>query len=83
MGGRVLPVLRAELTPDESRRALAVFIGHGTVDPIIPYRDGTDADTFLKTLALEPEFHAYPGLGHSISAQEVKDLRAWLERLNP
>ncbi|MBC3361931.1 alpha/beta fold hydrolase [Pseudomonas sp. SWRI154] len=83
MGGRVLPALRAELTPDESRRVLAVFIGHGTADPIIPYHDGTDADTFLKTLALEPEFHAYPGLGHNISALEVKDLRAWLERLNP
>jgi phospholipase/carboxylesterase len=83
MGGRVLSALRAELTPDESRRSLAVFIGHGTADPIIPYHDGTDADTFLKTLALEPEFHAYPGVGHSISALEVKDLRAWLERLNP
>lgn len=83
MGGRVLPVLRAELTPDESRRALAVFIGHGTADTVIPYHDGTDANTFLKTLALEPEFHAYPGVGHSISAVEVKDLRAWLERLNP
>jgi len=83
MGGSVLSVLRAELTPDESRRALAVFIGHGTADPIIPYHDGTGADTFLRTLALEPEFHAYPGVGHSISALEVKDLRAWLERLNP
>ncbi|MCE0464585.1 alpha/beta hydrolase [Pseudomonas uvaldensis] len=83
MGGRVLSGLRAELTPDESRRALAVFIGHGTADPIIPYHDGTEANTFLKTLALEPEFHTYPGVGHSISALEVKDLRAWLERLNP
>ena len=83
MGGRVLPVLRTELTPAEPRRALAVFIGHGTADPIIPYRDGTEADTFLKTLALEPEFHAYPGVGHHISALEVQDLRAWLERLNP
>lgn len=83
MGGRVLSVLRAELTPDESRRALAVFIGHGTTDPVIPYHDGTEADTFLKTLALEPEFHAYPGIGHTISEVEVLDLRAWLERLNP
>ncbi|XVN20518.1 alpha/beta fold hydrolase [Pseudomonas corrugata] len=83
MGGRVLSVLQAELTPDESRRSLAVFIGHGTADPIIPYHDGTEADTFLKTLALEPEFHAYPGVGHTISALEVQDLRAWLERLNP
>lgn len=83
MGGRVLSGLRTELTPDESRRALAVFIGHGTADPIIPYHDGTEADTFLKTLALEPEFHAYPGVGHTISALEVQDLRAWLECLNP
>jgi len=83
MGGRVLPILRTELAPDEARRTLAVFIGHGTADPIIPYHDGTDADTFLRTLALEPEFHAYPGVGHSISALEVRDLRAWLERLNP
>lgn len=83
MGGRVLSGLRAELSPDESRRALAVFIGHGTADPIIPYHDGTEADTFLRTLALEPEFHAYPGVGHGISALEVQDLRAWLERLNP
>ena len=83
MGGRVLSGLRTELTPDESRRALAVFIGHGTADPIIPYHDGTEADTFLKILALEPEFHAYPGVGHTISALEVQDLRAWLERLNP
>jgi phospholipase/carboxylesterase len=83
MGGRVLSVLQAELTPNESRRALAVFIGHGTVDPIIPYHDGVEANTLLKTLALEPEFHAYPGVGHNISALEVQDLRAWLERLNP
>ncbi|MCP1455348.1 MULTISPECIES: alpha/beta hydrolase [Pseudomonas] len=83
MGGRVLSALRAELTPNESRRTLAVFIGHGTADPIIPYHDGTEANSFLKTLALEPEFHAYPGVGHSISALEVQDLRAWLERLNP
>ncbi|WLH14596.1 alpha/beta fold hydrolase [Pseudomonas hefeiensis] len=83
LGGRVLSVLRAELTPDESRRTLAVFIGHGTADTVIPYHDGTEADSFLKTLALEPEFHAYPGVGHSVSAMQVRDLRAWLERLNP
>lgn len=82
LGGRVLPVLRAQLTPDASRRSLAVFIGHGTADSVIPYHDGTDANTFLRTLALEPEFHAYPGVGHSISELEVRDLRAWLERRN-
>ncbi len=83
LGGRILPVLRAGLTPDAPRRSLAVFIGHGTADSVIPYSDGTEANTFLRTLALEPEFHAYPGVGHSISALEVRDLRAWLERRNP
>ncbi|MGH8426007.1 MAG: phospholipase, partial [Pseudomonas fluorescens] len=33
--------------------------------------------------SLKPEFHAYPGVGHSISAVELQDLSAWLQRLNP
>jgi phospholipase/carboxylesterase len=34
-------------------------------------------------LSLEPEFHAYSGVGHNISADEIQDLSAWLQRLNP
>ena len=83
LSGRILPVLRSELKPDEKRQKLAIFIGHGTADKRLPYVDGTDADSLLQSLSLKPVFHAYPGVGHSISATEMQDLSAWLQRLNP
>ena len=83
LSGRILPVLKSELKPDEKRQALAIFIGHGTADKRLPYTDGTDADRVLQSLSLKPEFHAYPGLGHNISDAEMQDLNAWLQRLNP
>lgn len=83
LSGRVLPVLKSELKPDAKRQSLAIFIGHGTADKRLPFNDGTEADSLLKSLSLEPEFHAYPGVGHTISAAEMQDLSAWLQRLNP
>jgi phospholipase/carboxylesterase len=83
LSGRILPVLKSELKPDEKRQKLAIFIGHGTVDKRLPYIDGTEANSLLQSLSLQPEFHAYPGVGHSISATEMQDLSAWLQRLNP
>jgi phospholipase/carboxylesterase len=83
LSGRILPVLKSELKPDEKRQSLAIFIGHGTTDQRLPYSDGTDANSLLQSISLEPEFHTYKGLGHSISVEEIQDLSAWLQRLNP
>jgi phospholipase/carboxylesterase len=83
LSGRILPVLQSELQPDEKRQSLAIFIGHGTADKRLPFSDGTEANSLLKTVSLDPEFHAYQGVGHNISADEVQDLSAWLQRLNP
>ncbi|MGH8389919.1 MAG: alpha/beta hydrolase [Pseudomonas sp.] len=83
LSGRVLPVLKSELKPDEKRQSLAIFIGHGTADKSLPYSDGTEANSLLQSVSLEPEFHAYQGVGHTISAEEIQDLSAWLQRLNP
>jgi len=71
LSGRILPVLKSGLKPDEKRQQLAIFIGHGTADTLLPYKDGTDADSLLQSLSLKPEFHAYPGVGHSISGTEM------------
>jgi phospholipase/carboxylesterase len=68
LSGRILPVLKSELKKEDTR---------------LPFKDGTDADNLLQSLLLKPEFHAYEGLGHTISAAEIEDLNAWLQRLNP
>ncbi|MNI53236.1 Carboxylesterase 2 [compost metagenome] len=83
LSGRILPVLKSELKPDEKRQSLAIFIGHGTADQRLPFSDGTEANSLLQSISLEPEFHAYQGVGHSISAEEMQDLSAWLQRRNP
>ncbi|VVN88540.1 alpha/beta hydrolase [Pseudomonas fluorescens] len=82
LSGRVLPVLQSQLKPDKKLESLAIFIGHGTADRLLPYSDGSDADSLLKSLSLKPEFHAYPGMGHSINATEMQDLNSWLQRIN-
>ncbi len=82
LSGKVLPVLRGQLKADPALGSLAIFIGHGTDDQRLPFSDGTDANSLLSGLGLVPQFHAYPGLGHSISESEIKDLDAWLLRIN-
>ncbi|AZE99754.1 Phospholipase/carboxylesterase family protein [Pseudomonas orientalis] len=80
LSGSVLPVLKAELKPDDTLGKLAIFIGHGTLDQALPYASGTRANEVLEGIGLKPEFHGYPGMNHTISEAEVQDLKAWLEK---
>ncbi len=82
MSGKVLPLLSENLKTDPRRESLAIFIGHGTADSRLPYTDGTEAYSLLQGLSLKPEFHAYPGIGHTISGTEMQDLNAWMRRIN-
>lgn len=83
LSGRLLPVLKSELKSGQPHPPLSIFIGHGTADDRVPYSAGTEADALLQKLSYQPQFHAYPGIGHSISAAELRDLNAWLQQLNP
>ena len=83
LSGRVLPVLKSELKSEQQHPPLAIFIGHGTADDRVPYSGATAAKELLEKLDYKPAFHAYPGVGHSISAAELRDLNDWLQRLNP
>ena len=81
LSGHMLPVLKAELKADPARQELAVFIGHGAVDTLIPVQGASVAQAYLKTQGIKPQFHAYAGLPHGVNEAEVKDLRTWLERM--
>ncbi|PNB47030.1 phospholipase [Pseudomonas sp. GW456-12-10-14-LB2] len=83
LSGRILPVLKSELKSEQQHPPLDIFIGHGTADDRVPYSGGTEADALLQKLSYKPQFHAYPGVGHSISAAELRDLNDWLQQLNP
>lgn len=81
LSGSLLPVLHAELKPSPALARLPVFIGHGTDDPQLPVKDAAAADQVLRGLGLQPQLHVYPGMVHTISGVEVKDLRAWLAQV--
>jgi phospholipase/carboxylesterase len=85
LSGRLLPVLRAELKakakPDAQLKNVAVFIGHGTADSRVSFSGAKDAEAYVKTLGITPEFHSYSGVGHTISEAEVDDLQAWLKKV--
>lgn len=60
---------------------LKVFWGHGTDDPVVQYEWGTKSVEFLRhELGLaNVDFKSYPGLVHSASPVELKNLLHWLQ----
>jgi len=82
LSGKILPVLKTELKPLQGMKQLQVFIGHGTADQRVPYTGATDADKVLQDLSIQPAFHAYPGITHTISEPEIGDLNNWLQKIN-
>jgi phospholipase/carboxylesterase len=56
---------------------LAVFQAHGEYDDIIPLPVATDTHRYLESIGAVPEWHQYP-MAHSLCADEVTDIRAWL-----
>jgi phospholipase/carboxylesterase len=65
----------AELAP--ANRALPIFMGHGTVDPIVPLRLGEMSRDYLQRLGYAVNWHSYP-MAHQVCTEEIADLRRWL-----
>jgi len=79
------PLPLAERIPAELHAANAqvpVFLAHGTNDRVVPYAMGQAAHTLLKKIGVPVEWHSYP-IEHTLSMEEVDDIRVWLGRLLP
>ncbi|EKM59933.1 uncharacterized protein PHACADRAFT_250743 [Phanerochaete carnosa HHB-10118-sp] len=78
---------------NDHAKKLPIFWGHGTNDPLVKFIWAKQSVQFLKeglgiTETTEAdqagiEFHAYNGLVHSASDEEIEDLQAWLEKVLP
>ena len=66
---------------DEERSAanaeLPMFMGHGSVDPVVPQVLGMLSRDFLRGLGHVVEWHSYP-IAHQVCAEEIADLRNWI-----
>ncbi|CAE6425633.1 unnamed protein product [Rhizoctonia solani] len=62
-----------------------IFWGHGTVDPVVPYKFGHMSVEHMKgSLGFSNlQFNSYKGMAHSADQQEIADLGAWLKSVIP
>ncbi|MBV6272444.1 carboxylesterase [Alcaligenaceae bacterium CGII-47] len=65
-----------EYTP--ANLATPIFLGHGTMDPVVALGRGQAARDTLLTLGYQPQWHAYPMM-HAVCPQEIADIRAFLK----
>ena len=56
-----------------------LFIGHGSVDPVVPQTLGMLTRDHLRTLGYTVDWHSYP-MAHQVCAEEINDLRDWIGR---
>jgi phospholipase/carboxylesterase len=65
-----------------ANREVPIFMAHGIHDPLIPLARGAEARDGLLALGYRVEWHEYP-MPHSVCAEEIVDLSAWLRRILP
>lgn len=56
---------------------LPIFLGHGLLDPIVPYWMGQQSLTCLQEKGYSPLWHSYP-IAHTVSLPECHDLGRWI-----
>jgi phospholipase/carboxylesterase len=63
-----------------ANRDTPVFLAHGRHDPMVALARGTATRDALVALGQPVEWHDYP-MEHSVCAEEIADLNAWLLRV--
>ncbi len=79
LSGTIYPSLKTMVKKTTPLKQLRIFVSHGEADERILFSDGKEAADYLKTLGLKPEFHSYPGMGHTISRDVLSDLNRWIQ----
>jgi phospholipase/carboxylesterase len=61
-------------------RGMKVFVGHGSHDDLVPAERGQHASKTLAELGYAVTWREYP-IPHSVSAQEIADVSAFLQEV--
>jgi phospholipase/carboxylesterase len=60
-------------------KGVPVFLAHGTQDPVVPLARGAASRDALQAAGYDVEWHDYP-MPHSVCAEELRDIAAFLRR---
>lgn len=73
-----LPLLdKIEAERNPANAATPIFMAHGLQDPIVPIARAHASSETLQALGYNIEWHDY-AMPHSVCAEEIQDLNAWL-----
>ncbi|HET9025003.1 MAG TPA: carboxylesterase [Burkholderiaceae bacterium] len=61
-------------------RGVPLFLAHGTQDPVVPLARGAASRDALKAAGYGVEWHDYP-MPHSVCAEEIRDIAAFMQRV--
>mgnify|MGYP003586690845 CR=1 FL=1 len=76
-----LPIAdRVAAEVDAANASTPIFMGHGTRDGVVPLARAQASREALEQLGYDVEWHAYP-MQHSVCAQELADLSAFLHKV--
>ena len=67
-----------EATPANAKTA--IFMAHGTHDPVVPYAMGRASRDRLQLAGYAVEWHEYP-MQHSVCLEEIADVGRWLGKV--
>jgi len=71
-------VIAAERHP--ANQHTPIFMAHGRADPVIPVQRAEQSRDLLTSLGYSIEWHEYM-MQHSVCAEELDDIGAWLKRV--
>ena len=65
---------------DSANGSIPIFMGHGTLDPVVPVQLGELARQQLTGLGYQVQWHTYP-MQHAVCMEEIRDIGTWLQSL--
>lgn len=77
LSGRILDEITLENIDVSKYQGKRVFVGHGTMDQVIPFSATEKVRHYIDTLSISAEQKSYP-IGHSISYAELTDIQNWI-----
>ncbi|OXA89545.1 alpha/beta hydrolase [Flavobacterium hercynium] len=77
MSGRLLPEIKPVVADKSRLKKLKIFISHGTHDSVLKFQYALDAQDYLKSKELNPNFHQYSE-DHTINPAMLNDVINWI-----
>jgi phospholipase/carboxylesterase len=74
-------VLKENLAPEEEIKNLDFFIGHGSMDDVVPVEQDRKSKVLLENMGVNLEYHEYP-VAHGILPEELTDIVGWVNSLS-